>query len=201
MCVSVPRTHERASELTAFIDQFQDTNGTLLPYPSRPIRFRTFPDPQLNSGSYFRFLASSCLTPNFPYLPLQGRRIKGFDLVAEHIWPAEKQSVPLPEVTSVNPAPPAADESSYTSASVSTVPESASSSANEFATTPVSRASSVTKAPTEFMIFLGDFIYADVPIYYGDDKETYRRLYRRNYQSDSFRKVYERLRESPRSAL
>ncbi|OSX64704.1 hypothetical protein POSPLADRAFT_1073160 [Postia placenta MAD-698-R-SB12] len=178
---------------TSYEYQFQDTNGTLLPYPSRPIRFRTFPDPQLNSGSYFRFLASSCLTPNFPYLPLQGRRIKGFDLVAEHIWPAEKQSVPLPEVTSVNPAPPAADESSSTSASVSTVPESASSSANEFATTPVSRASSVTKAPTEFMIFLGDFIYADVPIYYGDDKETYRRLYRRNYQSDSFRKVYERL--------
>jgi alkaline phosphatase D len=47
----------------------------------------------------------------------------------------------------------------------------------------------------EFMLFLGDFIYADVPLYVGDDKEAYRRLYRRNYQSSSFRKLYEKLRE------
>ncbi|KAG5635425.1 hypothetical protein H0H81_011315 [Sphagnurus paluster] len=45
----------------------------------------------------------------------------------------------------------------------------------------------------EFLLFLGDFIYADVPVYIGDDKEAYRRLYRRNYNSDSFRKIYERL--------
>jgi alkaline phosphatase D len=45
------------------------------------------------------------------------------------------------------------------------------------------------------MLFLGDFIYADVPLYVGDDKEAYRRLYRRNYQSSSFRKLYEKLRE------
>jgi len=43
------------------------------------------------------------------------------------------------------------------------------------------------------MLFLGDFIYADVPIYHGDSKHAYRRLYRRNYNSPSFRKVYERL--------
>ncbi|THG96831.1 hypothetical protein EW026_g5077 [Hermanssonia centrifuga] len=49
------------------------------------------------------------------------------------------------------------------------------------------------EAPAEFMLFLGDFIYADVPLYFGDDAEAYRRLYRRNYQSDSFRKVYEHL--------
>lgn len=49
--------------------------------------------------------------------------------------------------------------------------------------------------PTEFMLFLGDFIYADVPMYFGDNLEAYRRFYRRNYQSPSFRKVYERLRE------
>lgn len=48
----------------------------------------------------------------------------------------------------------------------------------------------------EFMIFLGDFIYADVPYYYGDNAEHYRRLYRRNYQSQSFRQIYENLRES-----
>ena len=50
------------------------------------------------------------------------------------------------------------------------------------------------KPPTEFLMFLGDFIYADVPFYFGDDAEHYRRLYRRNYQSESFRKVYEHLR-------
>jgi len=44
------------------------------------------------------------------------------------------------------------------------------------------------------MIFLGDFIYADVPIYFGDHQESYRRLYRRNYQSPSFKKVYQNLR-------
>jgi len=49
------------------------------------------------------------------------------------------------------------------------------------------------RAPPEFMLFLGDFIYADVPLYFGDSKDAYRRLYRRNYQSQSFRKVYERL--------
>jgi alkaline phosphatase D len=53
----------------------------------------------------------------------------------------------------------------------------------------------VTSPPVEFLLFLGDFVYADVPFYFGDDKEAYRRLYRRNYQSESFRKIYERLRE------
>lgn len=48
--------------------------------------------------------------------------------------------------------------------------------------------------PTDFMLFLGDFVYADVPYYFGDNLETYRRLYRRSYQSPSFRRVYERLR-------
>lgn len=48
---------------------------------------------------------------------------------------------------------------------------------------------------TEFMILNGDFVYADVPWYGGDDVEGYRRLYRRVYASPSFRKVYERLRE------
>ncbi|KAJ8515524.1 hypothetical protein ONZ45_g7080 [Pleurotus djamor] len=48
-------------------------------------------------------------------------------------------------------------------------------------------------SPMEFLLFLGDFIYADVPVYIGDTKEAYRRLYRRNYQSPDFRKVYESL--------
>lgn len=48
--------------------------------------------------------------------------------------------------------------------------------------------------PAEFMLFLGDFVYADVPHYFGDSLDAYRRLYRRNYQIPSFRRVYERLR-------
>jgi hypothetical protein len=40
------------------------TNRTLLPYPASPIRFRTFPDSCLPMGSHFRFVVSSCLTPN-----------------------------------------------------------------------------------------------------------------------------------------
>lgn len=88
------------------------------------------------------------MTPNFPYLPLQGRRIKGFDLLADYLWPSATPNVP---------------------------------------------------PPVEFLMLLGDFIYADVPLYFGDDKEAYRRLYRRNYMSKSFRKIYERLRESSSS--
>jgi alkaline phosphatase D len=55
---------------------------------------------------------------------------------------------------------------------------------------------SYQSTPAEFMLFLGDFVYADVPYYFGDDLNAYRRLYRRNYQSLSFRRVYERLRGS-----
>jgi len=50
-----------------------------------------------------------------------------------------------------------------------------------------------SEVPPEFLLFLGDFIYADVPVYIGDEKEAYRRLYRRNYQSDGFRKIYEHI--------
>lgn len=48
---------------------------------------------------------------------------------------------------------------------------------------------------TEFLLFLGDFIYADVPVFFGDSTEAYRRLYRRTYASPSFRKIYEKLRK------
>jgi alkaline phosphatase D len=100
-------------------------------------------------------------------MPLQGRRIKGFDLLASYLWPTQND-VESTETHTVDVTSP----SSTASAPVSTAP---------------------TSAAAEFMIFLGDFIYADVPFYFGDDQEAYRRLYRRNYASDSFRKVYERL--------
>ena len=127
----------------------------MLSYPAEPLKFHTFPDPRLPTGSHFRFVVSSCATPNFPYAPLQGRRIKGYDLLADYLWPSK-------------------------------------STATEDALTAVADADT---PPAEFMLFLGDFIYADVPMYFGDNVEAYRRFYRRNYQSPSFRKVYERLRE------
>lgn len=48
---------------------------------------------------------------------------------------------------------------------------------------------------TDFLLLLGDFIYADVPYYFGDDEEKYSRLYRHTYASPSFRKIYENLRK------
>lgn len=145
--------------LQRFKDTLGNAEGSLLPYPTQPIKFHTFPDPRLPSGSHFRFVVSSCTTPNFPYAPLQGRRIKGYDLLAEYLWPTK---------LAVTSDASAEDNTTATDAA-----------------TP----------PTEFMLFLGDFIYADVPMYFGDNVEAYRRFYRRNYQSPSFRKVYERLRE------
>lgn len=133
-------------------------NRTILEYPRSRLRFRTSPDPRLSTGAHFKFVVSSCVYPNFPYRgPLHRRSIRGFDLLADYLYP--------PSVESSNVA-------------------------ND-AVTPAYNLEASPKA--EFMLFLGDFIYADVPVYIGDNKEAYRRLYRRNYNSDSFRKIYERL--------
>ncbi|KAL0947239.1 hypothetical protein HGRIS_013360 [Hohenbuehelia grisea] len=132
------------------------SNGSFLPYPSEPISFRTFPDPHITTGSRFRFLVSSCITPNFPYVPMHGRRIRGFDLLADYLFKDEET----------------VSQENHTAFNVSSTP---------------------ALSPVEFMLFLGDFIYADVPLYIGNDPEAYRRLYRRNYQSPSFRKIYEKL--------
>ncbi|KZT66718.1 hypothetical protein DAEQUDRAFT_443823 [Daedalea quercina L-15889] len=179
---------------TVYEFTLRDANKTQLPYPSSPIRFHTFPDPYLNTGINFRFLASSCIVPNFPYAPLQGRRIKGFDVLADYLWPQVSPEKFTFLSTSTNTPTPAETESIADDASGTSAVDGP-----EPTVVPVLSASALTvepvlnKAPTEFMIFMGDFIYADVPIYYGDDKEAYRRLYRRNYQSPSFRKVYEQL--------
>ncbi|EEB88070.1 hypothetical protein MPER_14303, partial [Moniliophthora perniciosa FA553] len=106
-------------------------------------------------GKPLRFVSTSCITPNFPYRPLHGRTIKGFDLLSEYLFPNKPALDFVKDDDNLN----------------------------------VTEA----KPDVEFMLFLGDFIYADVPVYTGKDQESYRRLYRRNYQSPSFRKVYERL--------
>jgi len=165
------------------------TNRTLLPYPASPIRFRTFPDSRLQPGSHFRFVVSSCLTPNFPYAPLQSKRIRGFDLLADYLF-AEPTVVDTPgtvayvkanDNVTASPIPLENDIGIETNESVPEV-------------VPATiEAKHGGVAPTEFMLFLGDFIYADIPVYHGDSKHAYRRLYRRNYNSPSFRKIFERL--------
>ncbi|TIC74686.1 Metallo-dependent phosphatase [Wallemia mellicola] len=51
----------------------------------------------------------------------------------------------------------------------------------------------IKKHTMDFMIFLGDFIYADIPLSIGTSPENYWRKYRQTMSSDSFRKVYEQL--------
>jgi len=153
---------------------------TILPYPSSPIRFRTFPDPRLPSGNRFRFIACSSFLPNFPYVPSQGRTIKGFDLLAHYLFP----EAPLTQQ-------PNNDEAEVISSS--DMDKSTVKPHNAFIPPTESSGPVFQPRPADFVLLLGDFIYPDVATYIGDDAENYRRLYRRNYQSKSFRKIYERL--------
>ena len=156
--------------LTFSLDILSDLNRTLLPYPPSPMQFRTFPDPRLQSGSRLKFITSSCMVPNFPYRgPFNHRTIRGYDLLATYLdSPTKKpKSIELPS----------------------------NSAQNQFSSPMKHPNSDQSPAVTDFLLFLGDFIYADVPLYIGDDEEAYRRLYRRNYQSLSFRNIYEKLRK------
>jgi alkaline phosphatase D len=162
-------------------DKLSSTNKTILPYPPSPIRFKTFPDPGLGVGNHFRFVVSSCSMPNFPYLPFQGRRIRGFDLLARYLFPKG--------LTAREPETSRRKSLATSVGSSGVLPDSSLTT-----TPPPSRFALNSSPAAEFLLFLGDFIYADMPTYVGDSKEAYRRLYRRNYQSSSFRKIYERLR-------
>ena len=156
--------------LTFSLDIVSDLNRTRLPYPPSPIQFRTFPDPRLQSGGRLRFITSSCMVPNFPYRgPFHRRTIRGYDLLATYLGSPTMR----PKSTEL----------------------SSNSSQNRSSSTMKHSNSDPSPAVTDFLLFLGDFIYADVPLYIGDDEEAYRRLYRRNYQSPSFRNVYEKLRK------
>ncbi|KAF8163057.1 PhoD-like phosphatase-domain-containing protein [Crassisporium funariophilum] len=172
---------------TSYEYMLSTLNRTILPYPSAPIQFRTFPDPRLQSGSHFRFIASSCITPNFPYRgPLHRRTIRGYDLLADYI---HSSSLPVAQEAFTEPietSHPDEPQNDTVSGNVSDV----DAQIRESKTTPITY---ITPPSTDFMLFLGDFIYADVPLYIGDDREAYRRLYRRNYESPSFKKIYESL--------
>ena len=151
-------------------DILSDLNRTLLPYPHSPIQFRTFPDPRLQSGSRLRFITSSCMVPNFPYRgPFHRRTIRGYDLLATYLDSPTK----MPKSTEL-PSYAAENQSSSPMKHPNLNP---------------------SPAVTDFLLFLGDLIYADVPRYIRGDEEAYRRLYRRNFQNPSFRNVYEKLRK------
>ena len=110
------------------------------------------------------------MVPNFPYRgPFHRRTIRGYDLLATYLDSLTKKpkSTELPSNSAQN--------------------QSASPMKHSYP--------DPSPAVADFLMFLGDFIYADVPLYIGDDQEAYRRLYRRNYQSPSFRNVYEKLRK------
>ncbi|KAI0253905.1 PhoD-like phosphatase-domain-containing protein [Lactifluus subvellereus] len=164
-----------------------DTNRTILQYPASPIRFRTFPDERLPTASHFRFVVSSCLKPNFPYAPFKNGRIKGFDLLADYLF-NEPTIVDTPGTVAFVDASDNATESLQVDARIA-----ANGSEPAVANVIPATLGAEGVVPTEFMLFLGDFIYADIPVYHGDSKHAYRRLYRRNYNSPSFRRVYERL--------
>ena len=129
-------------------DTLADVMRRILPYPNSPIRFRTFPDSRLLTGSHFRFVATSCLKPNFPYAPFQNRRIKGFDLLADYLFP-EPTVVDTPETV---PDSAASDNSTES-------PNSLEVNVDIHANVSVSAVRDVIPAiehaaPTEFMLFL-----------------------------------------------
>ncbi|KAK9768348.1 hypothetical protein K7432_001078 [Basidiobolus ranarum] len=91
--------------------------------------FTTSPSP--GTPSKFRFVAGSCIKPNFPYTPFRDIGIPGFQVMRQH--------------------------------------------------------------DMDFMILLGDFIYADVPYYFGPQIEDYRRLYREIYADQDFASIYRKV--------
>jgi hypothetical protein len=119
-----------------------------LPYPPSPIRFRTFPDPSLPTGSHFRFVVSSCLKPNFPYAPFRNGRIKGFDLLADYLFtqptvvdtPGAATFVDASDNTQESPIPLQDDDPIKSDSAVGSV------------TPAILGAEGVV--PTEFMLFL-----------------------------------------------
>ena len=196
------------------VDRLAYKNSTHLPYPDEPISFRTFPDPRLTTGNHFKFVVSSCIMPNFPYLPFKGERIKGFDLLSDYIWSSDNVGGVAPTTTAIEQPEPIATpqvaakndttsyEQSVSQEVTSTINEELQTESNESTSGLLATPSPVpallsesAAANTEFMLLLGDFIYAEIPWYGGNNVESYRRLYRRAYGSPSFRKVFERLRE------
>lgn len=175
------------------------------------------------SGVHFRFLTSSSQVctiyrplglpktdysqlPNFPYNPFTSERIKGWDVLNQYIWPHAKLSTIIQEAlknTTETLSSIASNNTSNPSFLGLSMSSAASSAAARLASATNSVSSIFAKTvPTtsqrtpDFMLFVGDFIYADLPNWGGGNLERYHQLYKRVYASPSFRKVYEKLRKS-----
>ncbi|KAG8905629.1 hypothetical protein FRB99_008531 [Tulasnella sp. 403] len=73
--------------------QLAKLDSTPLPYPSKPLSFRTFPDPKWTHGTKLKFIATSGVRLNFPYAPVpHANRFKGFDILAKYFVPLEEAS-------------------------------------------------------------------------------------------------------------
>lgn len=125
------------------------------------------------------------MLPNFPYVPGRGNSIKGFELLHNtlRVHSNVTDGTAYPDL-----ARTAFDNAKRVLEKLN-VPLR-----NEF--NPRDVLAPAANIPPEFLLFLGDFIYADVPVYFGNDLEAYRRLYRRVYASQEFREVYHTLRQS-----
>ncbi|CAE6455989.1 unnamed protein product [Rhizoctonia solani] len=185
-----------------------ELDGTLWSSPESTLSFRTTPDSRLARGSHFRFVSTSCVIPNFPYsIFADSTHIKGFDLLADHIWPARPQAKDTPSKVQEEPVEAPVEEESPeptheevpepTTPTYTVIDATPSPLDNEqvpLVSTEVPPEAPSKPAPMiEFLMMMGDFIYADVPYYFGDTIQAYRRLYRRVYASKSFRRIYERL--------
>lgn len=176
------------------------------------------------NGVHFRFLTSSCQVctfpdplelpkadhsqlPNFPYNPIAAERIKGWDVLHQYIWPPAKLSTIIEEVfenateaiSSIASDKASSDSSagsSVSSATSSVVARIASATSSAISSLFAKVARTASQITPDFMLFVGDFIYADVPNWGGGNQERYHQLYKRVYASPSFRKVYEKLRKS-----
>jgi len=144
--------------------------------------------------------------PNFPYNPFTAERIKGWDVLHQYIWPPANFSTVVKEIFD-NATEPISSIASNDASSVSSVGLSISLAARSAAAKLASATTSAisifaktsrtaSQITPHFMLFVGDFIYADVPTWGGGNLEWYHRLYKRVYASPSFRKVYEKLRKS-----
>ncbi|CAE6426614.1 unnamed protein product [Rhizoctonia solani] len=185
-----------------------ELDGTLWSSPESTLSFRTTPDSRLAGGSHFRFVSTSCVIPNFPYSVFaESTRVKGFDLLANHIFPAKPQTEDKPSKVQEEPVEAPVEEESpeptqeevleSTTPTYTVIDATPSSLDNQqpplVSTEAPTEASSKPAPAIEFLMMMGDFIYADVPYYFGDTIQAYRRLYRRVYASKSFRSIYERL--------
>ncbi|KAG8837073.1 hypothetical protein FRB91_007085 [Serendipita sp. 411] len=176
-----------------YVYRLANLNSTFLPYPEKPVSFKTFPDPRSSSGTRFKFIVGSCMLPNFPYNPAFPERIKGLDIISDWIDSFNPKPVNSPSTTTAPASPVEEAESIIAEASAAI----ASATNTPISELPIVKSILDDAKPREigpeFMLMIGDNIYADVPYSTGGDLEAFRKLYRRTFSSSSFRKVYERL--------